>query len=71
MTYTPSTALEELMTQIQGLMGTFGPMTGASPDSASTTNQVLEALKNAPRVGAYAQAEGDEGLRTHIHLEIR
>lgn len=63
--------LEELMTQIQGLMGTFGPMTGASADSASTTNLVLEALKNAPRLGAYAQAEGDEGLRTHILLEVR
>lgn len=63
--------LEELMTQIQGLMGTFGPMTGASPDSASTTNQVLEALKNAPRLGAYAQAEGNEGLTTHILLEVR
>jgi hypothetical protein len=58
------------MTQIQGLMGTFGPMTGASPDSASTTNLVLQALKNAPRLGAYAQAEG-EGLRTHILLEVR
>lgn len=62
--------LEELMTQIQGLMGTFGPMTGASADSASTTNLVLHALKNAPRLGAYAQAEG-EGLRTHILLEVR
>jgi hypothetical protein len=62
--------LEELMTQIQGVMGTFGPMTGASADSASTTNLVLEALKNAPRLGAYAQAEG-EGLRTHILLEVR
>ncbi|MGH7588771.1 MAG: DUF3352 domain-containing protein [Gemmatimonadota bacterium] len=62
--------LEELMTQIQGLMGTFGPMTGASPDSASTTNLVLQALKNAPRLGVYAQAEG-EGLRTHILLEVR
>ncbi|HET6342138.1 MAG TPA: DUF3352 domain-containing protein [Gemmatimonadota bacterium] len=62
--------LEELMTQIQGLMGTFGPMTGASPDSASTANLVLQALKNAPRLGAYAQAEG-EGLRTHILLEVR
>lgn len=63
--------LEQLMTQIQGLMGTFAPMTGASPDSASTANQVLEALKNAPRIGAYAQAEGDEGVRTHILLEVR
>jgi hypothetical protein len=63
--------LEELMTQIEGLMGTFGPMTGASPDTASTANQVLAALKNAPRLGAYAQAEGNEGLRTHILLEIR
>jgi hypothetical protein len=63
--------LEELLTQIEGLMGTFGPMTGASPDSASTANQVLKALKNAPRLGAYAQAEGDEGLRTHILLEVR
>ena len=62
--------LEELMTQIQGLMGTFGPMTGASPDSASTANLVLQALKNAPRLGAYAQA-GGEGLRTHILLEVR
>lgn len=63
--------LEELMTQIEGLMGTFGPMTGASADTASTTNQVLAALKNAPRLAAYAQAEGNEGLRTHILLEIR
>jgi hypothetical protein len=62
--------LEELMTQIQGLMGTFGPMTGASADSVSTTNRVLEALKNAPRLGAYAAAEGD-GLTTHILLEVR
>jgi hypothetical protein len=46
-------------------------MTGASPDSASTTNLVLQALKNVPRLGAYAQSEGDEGLRTHILLEIR
>lgn len=62
--------VERIMTETQGLMGTLGSMAGASADTASTTNQVLEALKNAPRFGAYAEADGD-GLFTHTLLEVR
>lgn len=62
--------VERIMTQTQGLMGTIGSMTGASADTASTTGQVLEALKNAPRFGAYAVADED-GLYTHTLLEVR
>ncbi len=62
--------VEGIMTETQGLMGTMGSMTGASADTVSTTSQVLEALKNAPRLGAYAEADAD-GLFTHTLLEIR
>ncbi|MGH7571650.1 MAG: DUF3352 domain-containing protein [Gemmatimonadota bacterium] len=62
--------VERIMTEAQGLMGAIGSMTGASADSASTTRQVLEALKNAPRFGAYAEADED-GLFTHTLLEVR
>ncbi len=62
--------VERIMTQTQGLMGTIGSMTGAGADTASTTNQVLEAMKNAPRFGVYAVADGD-GLFTHTLLEVR
>ncbi|MGH7558138.1 MAG: DUF3352 domain-containing protein [Gemmatimonadota bacterium] len=62
--------VERIMTVTQGLMGTIGSMTGASADSASTTGQVLEAMKNAPRFGVYAVADED-GLFTHTLLEVR
>ncbi|MGH7563163.1 MAG: DUF3352 domain-containing protein [Gemmatimonadota bacterium] len=62
--------VERIMTETQGLMGTIGSMTGASADSASTTGQVLEALKSAPRFGVYAEAD-EGGLFTHTLLEVR
>lgn len=62
--------VERIMTETQGLMGTIGSMTGAGADTVSTTSQVLEALKNAPRLGVYAVADGD-GLFTHTLLEVR
>lgn len=62
--------VEGILTETQGLMGALGPMTGASADTASTAHQVIEALKNAPRLGAYAEAE-DGALFTHVLLEVR
>ena len=57
--------IEEILTQVQDLMRTYGPMAGgaAAADSTSTTHRVLAALKNAPRLGFYTEADEKLGLR--------
>jgi hypothetical protein len=64
--------MEQILTEVQSLMSTYGPMTGTvgATDSTSTPQRVLDALKNAPRIGLYADAD-DEGVFTHVLLEVR
>ncbi|MFN2384532.1 MAG: DUF3352 domain-containing protein [Gemmatimonadota bacterium] len=64
--------IEQILTVVQDLMGTYGQMTGSAAvaDSASTTGQVLRALKNAPRLGFYSEADAD-GVFGQFLLEIR
>lgn len=64
--------LEQILTEVEGLMGTYGQMSGnaAVADSASTGRRVLAALKNAPRLGFYSEADAD-GIFGHFLLEIR
>ncbi|MGH7565324.1 MAG: DUF3352 domain-containing protein [Gemmatimonadota bacterium] len=65
--------LEQILTEVQGLMGTFGGMTGAgaaAADSSSATYKVMQALKNAPRLGFYSNAE-EGGAFGHFLLEVR
>jgi len=65
--------IEQILTQVQDLMGTYGPMaTGgaAMADTTSTTHQVLTALKNAPRMGFFTEADKD-GVFAHVLLEVR
>ncbi len=64
--------IEEILTQVQDLMRTYGPMAGgaAAADSTSTTHQVLAALKNAPRLGFFTEADED-GMFAHVLLEVR
>lgn len=64
--------LEQILTEVEGLMGTYGQMSGnaAVADSTSTGRQVLAALKNAPRIGFYSEADAD-GVFGHFLLEIR
>lgn len=64
--------VEQILTEVQSLMGTYGSMTGSAgmADSTSTMQQVLDALKNAPRLGFYADAD-DSGVFTHVLLEVR
>lgn len=65
--------LEQILTEVQGLIGTYGQMTpggAAAADSASTPQQVLRALKNAPRMGFYSTADED-GVIGHMLLEVR
>jgi hypothetical protein len=57
--------LEQILTEVQELMGTFGGMTGAgaaAADSSSATYKVMQALKNAPRSRS-ASATGSRGLQ--------
>lgn len=63
--------LEEVLSQVEDLLGTYGEMGGAAADTTSTSRQVLAALKNAPRLGMYGRADGDEGVYGHVLLEVR
>lgn len=63
--------IEQILTEVQGLMGTFGGMAGAAAaDSSSSTYKVMQALKNAPRMGFYSDADAD-GAFGHFLLEVR
>ncbi|HET9332221.1 MAG TPA: DUF3352 domain-containing protein [Gemmatimonadota bacterium] len=64
--------LEQILTEVQGLMGTFGGMAGgaAAADTTAATYQVMQALKNAPRLGFYSDADA-EGAFGHFLLEVR
>ncbi|MFN2420288.1 MAG: DUF3352 domain-containing protein [Gemmatimonadota bacterium] len=64
--------IEQILTQVQDLMATYGQMGGSAmaADTTSTTHQVLRALKNAPRLGFYSEAD-DEGVFGHVLLEVR
>jgi hypothetical protein len=65
--------IEQILTEVQGLMGTFGGMTGgsaAAADTSSATYKVMEAVKNAPRLGFYSSADA-EGAFGHFLLEVR
>jgi hypothetical protein len=65
--------IEQILTQVQDLMGTYGPMaTGgaAMADTTSSAHQVLTALKNAPRMGFFTEADKD-GMFAHVLLEVR
>lgn len=64
--------LEEILTEAQGLMETFGGMGGgaAAADTTSATYKVMQALKNAPRLGFYSVADS-EGVFGHLLLEVR
>jgi hypothetical protein len=64
--------IERILTEVEGLMTTYGQMSGnaAVADSASTGRRVVAALKNAPRLGFYSEADGD-GVFGHFMLEVR
>lgn len=64
--------IHQILNQVEGLMGTYGQMAGnvAVADSTSTTRRVLAALKNAPRLGFYSEAD-DDGMFGHFLLEVR
>lgn len=65
--------IEQILTEVQGLMGTFGAMGGggaAAADTSSATHRVMRALKNAPRLGFFSLAD-DEGVFGHVLLEVR
>ena len=65
--------IEQILTQVQDLMGTYGPMAAggaAMADTTSTTHQMLAALKNAPRMGFFTEADKD-GMFAHVLLEVR
>lgn len=63
--------LERILTEIEGLLGSMGPMAGAeAADTTSTARRVLAALKNAPRAGFYSAADAD-GVSGHFLLEVR
>ena len=65
--------LEQILTEVQGLMGTFGAMSGgsaAAADTTSATNRVMEAMKNAPRLGFYSEAD-EGGAFGRFLLEVR
>ena len=63
--------IEQILTEVQGLMGTFGGMAGAAAaDTSSSTYKVMQALKNAPRMGFYSDADAD-GAFGHFLLEVR
>lgn len=61
--------LEQILTQVQDLMATYGQRP-AAVDTTSTTHRVLAALKSAPRMGFYSDAD-DDGVFAHLLLEIR
>lgn len=64
--------LEQILTEVESLMSTYGPMAGTAgaADSTSTSRQVVAALKNAPRMGFYADAD-DAGAFGHFLLEVK
>ncbi|HEY7574639.1 MAG TPA: DUF3352 domain-containing protein, partial [Thermoanaerobaculia bacterium] len=63
--------VEQILTEVQELMGTMGGMTGAAAaDTSSATYKVMQALKNAPRMGFYSDADA-EGAFGHFLLEVR
>jgi hypothetical protein len=63
--------IEKVLTEVQELMGTLGGMGGgAAPDTTSATHRVVQALKNAPRMGFYSDSD-PEGAFGHFLLEVR
>ncbi len=63
--------IERVLTQVEGLLTSYGQMRGAATaDSTSTERRVLAALKNAPRLGFYSDAD-DDGVFGHFLLEVR
>ncbi|HEY7472493.1 MAG TPA: DUF3352 domain-containing protein [Gemmatimonadota bacterium] len=64
--------VEQILTEVQGLMTTFGGMAGgaAAADTSSSTYKVMQAMKNAPRMGFYSDADA-EGAFGHFLLEVR
>lgn len=64
--------IERILTEVEGLMTTYGQMSGnpGVADSASTGRRVVRALKNAPRLGFYSEADSD-GVFGHFMLEVR
>jgi hypothetical protein len=63
--------LEEILTQVQELMGTFGAMSGGGvADTTAANYRVMQALKNAPRLGFFSVADS-EGVFGHALLEVR
>lgn len=64
--------LEQILTEVEGLMSSFGQMSGnaAVADTTSTARRVVAAMKNAPRIGFYSEAD-DSGLYSHFLLEVR
>lgn len=64
--------LESIFGEVQSLVGALGQMSGdaSAADTTSTSHRVLEALKNAPRMGFYSTAE-DDAVVGHFLVEIR
>lgn len=64
--------LESIFTEIESLMGALGQMSGnaSSADSVSTSDQILRAMKNAPRLGFYSEVE-DRSILGRFLLEVR
>jgi len=64
--------LESIFTEVESLMGTLGQMSGnaSSTDSDATSDQILRAMKNAPRMGFYSEVE-DSSILGRFLLEVR
>lgn len=64
--------IERILGEVEDLMGTYGQMSGnaAAADSTSTPRLVMEAMKNAPRLGFYSDADKD-GVFGHFLLEVK
>ena len=64
--------IEAVLTEVEGMLSTFGQMSGnaAAADTASSSRKMLDALKNAPRLGFYGTADPD-GVMSHFLLEVR
>lgn len=64
--------LERVLTEVEGMLSTFGQMSGnaAAADTTSTSRRMIDALKNAPRLGFYSEGDA-EGVSSHFLLEVR
>lgn len=64
--------VERVLTEVESMLSTFGQMGGdaAAADTTSTAHRMIDALKNAPRIGFYSEADG-QGVSSHFLLEIR